>query len=82
MHGNWCVFYLLIHCIIGGYFVYLCRTDVSLCSLYCFSYYLPSTNFINERQFGVRKRQCIRSLISGLHTKILGVIGCSVQAIV
>ncbi|ERJ87651.1 hypothetical protein HMPREF1990_01725 [Porphyromonas gingivalis W4087] len=31
--------------------------------------------------FGVRKRQCIRSLISGLHTKILGVIGCSVQAI-
>ncbi|ATS00582.1 hypothetical protein CS549_05590 [Porphyromonas gingivalis] len=50
MHGNWCVFYLLIHCIIGGYFVYLCRTDVSLCSLYCFSYYLPSTNFINEKR--------------------------------
>ncbi|ATS01301.1 hypothetical protein CS549_09700 [Porphyromonas gingivalis] len=23
LHGNWCVFCLLIHCIIGSYFVYL-----------------------------------------------------------
>ncbi|ATS10362.1 hypothetical protein CS543_05545 [Porphyromonas gingivalis] len=23
LHGDWCVFYLLIHCIIGSYFVYL-----------------------------------------------------------
>ncbi|BAK25498.1 hypothetical protein PGTDC60_1346 [Porphyromonas gingivalis TDC60] len=23
LHGDWCVFCLLIHCIIGSYFVYL-----------------------------------------------------------
>ncbi|ALJ24613.1 hypothetical protein PGF_00001250 [Porphyromonas gingivalis 381] len=47
------------------------------------SLYFPivDSSKTTSTSFDVKKCQCIRSLISGLHTKILGVIGCSVPAI-